>query len=399
MKLSVVFYTRPGYLDSAFSLLSELAKRVEIHLIVECAPEGQGIGAFPLPGNVLPAGLAPSEALPDWLPPAVQARLQGLASFSLAVFTPRRAFHPSNLATCWRVARFIRSICPELLHFDEASSRAVALPYLLRDLPLVLSTHDNQPHLGEAGGRFGLVRRFFLRRTRAVIFHSHYCQETFPGLTEMTSRGVQTAVIPLGVYDVFNDVAPGPIATIEPEPPTALFFGRISPYKGIEVLLAAAPLVAQRVPGFRLIIAGAPIPGYQVPESSNLQNGGSIECRLERIRSEEVPTLFGRSSIVVLPYLEATQSGVISTAYAFLKPVVATTAGGLPEMVHDGITGRLVPPRDHTALAAAMVELLLDNRKLQQMSEAIWKKRRSEWSWQRLSSETVDVYRRAIANR
>jgi glycosyltransferase involved in cell wall biosynthesis len=396
MELKTVFYTRPGYLDPAFSLVSRLAEQCEVHLIVEVAPEGRGIGAFALPAIDLPAGLIPAKALPGWLPSGVESRLRNLASFHLAVYRARRAFYPGNLVTAWRVARFVRSVRPDLLHFDEASSRAVVLPYLLHKVPLVLSIHDSHAHLGEASGRFDLVRAVFLRRARALIFHSRYSQETFPYLRKAISRHVQMAVVPLGVYDVFNDVTAGTVESIEPEAPTALFFGRISPYKGIEVLLAAAPLVAQQVRRFRLIIAGSPIPGYQVPAPPPLENGGCCEYRLKWIPLEEMAMLFAASYIVVLPYLEATQSGVVATAYALHKPVVATAVGGLPEMVEDGVTGRLVPPRDPKALAAGITELLLDAEKRHQMAEAIRRKQKSEWSWPRLATETVNVYRRVL---
>ena len=55
--MKVVFYTRPGYLDQAFSLVSALTRQAELHLIVEVSPEGRRIGAFSLPPTYLPAGL------------------------------------------------------------------------------------------------------------------------------------------------------------------------------------------------------------------------------------------------------------------------------------------------------------------------------------------------------
>ena len=78
------------------------------------------------------------------------------------------------------------------------------------------------------------------------------------------------------------------------------------------------------------------------------------------IRATECDELFRQASIVVLPYIEATQSGVIPLAYSYAKPVVATRVGALAEVVDDGKTGRLVPPADSESLAAAIVELLRD---------------------------------------
>src|SRR5258708_11880054 len=80
----------------------------------------------------------------------------------------------------------------------------------------------------------------------------------------------------------------------------------------------------------------------------------------EFISEEGTAEYFCRASVVVLPYIEASQSGVVSLAYSAAKPVVATTVGGLPEMVEHGRTGYLVPPRDAPQLAESVALLLLD---------------------------------------
>ena len=82
----------------------------------------------------------------------------------------------------------------------------------------------------------------------------------------------------------------------------------------------------------------------------------------EYVSDEKRAELFRRASVVVLPYIEASQSFIISIAYRFGKPVVATTVGGLPQMVDDGKTGFLVPPRDVDALADAIVRLMQNDR-------------------------------------
>ncbi len=73
------------------------------------------------------------------------------------------------------------------------------------------------------------------------------------------------------------------------------------------------------------------------------------------IPNEEVPTYFTACDAVVLPYIGASQSAVVQLAYEFSRPVIATTAGGLPDVIEDGSTGSLVPPNDSHALARAIV--------------------------------------------
>ena len=101
--------------------------------------------------------------------------------------------------------------------------------------------------------------------------------------------------------------------------------------------------------------------------------------------------LFQRCSVVVLPYIEGSQSGVVFPAYAFKKPVVVTDVGSLPEIVDDGITGFVVSPRDPRALAEKII-LLLENEKLRRkMGKNAYKKLKTDLSWDKIS-EIIEIY-------
>jgi len=102
--------------------------------------------------------------------------------------------------------------------------------------------------------------------------------------------------------------------------------------------------------------------------------------------------------MVVLPYIEASQSGVIPVAYTFAKPVIATTVGGLPEMVDDGQTGYLVPPRDERALANAVVRLLQDQTLRRRMGANGKLKVETECSPDQVAQQTSAIYHQAVNN-
>src|SRR5437868_5764195 len=114
---------------------------------------------------------------------------------------------------------------------------------------------------------------------------------------------------------------------------------------------------------------------------------------ISELRAQEY---FQRASVVVLPYIEASQSGVIPLAYSAGKPVVATEVGGLPEMVEHGRTGLLVPPRDAAQLADAVVRLLLDRKLRRRMGMCGKAKIAEECSPELVAQKTIDVYRRAL---
>lgn len=117
----------------------------------------------------------------------------------------------------------------------------------------------------------------------------------------------------------------------------------------------------------------------------------------EYVSDEQRDELFRRCSIVALPYIDASQSGVIPLAYTSSKPVIATTVGGLPEMVEDGKTGYLIPPRDERALANAIIHLLQNKELSRQMGANGKRKLDNECSEEVVAQKTLDVYSRALS--
>lgn len=169
----------------------------------------------------------------------------------------------------------------------------------------------------------------------------------------------------------------------------ALFFGFVRSYKGIEVLADAMPLVVKELP-VHLVVAGefwdGPRPFLRRLRKLGVESAVTTVPRF--IPNEEVPDYFAASDLVVIPYHSATQSGIVQMAYGFERPVVATRVGGLPEMIRDGETGTLVPPRDPAALAAAIVDFFRSGRG-PAMRAAI-QGRRGEFSWDRMV-ETIEA--------
>jgi glycosyltransferase involved in cell wall biosynthesis len=117
------------------------------------------------------------------------------------------------------------------------------------------------------------------------------------------------------------------------------------------------------------------------------------------IADNDCAAFFRQASVVVLPYVEATQSGVIPMAYAAARPVVATTVGGLPEMVDEGETGYLVPPRDEVALAKSIVRVLGDDKLRARLGQNARQKIVSECSAEVVADRTLEVYRKALDHR
>jgi len=137
-----------------------------------------------------------------------------------------------------------------------------------------------------------------------------------------------------------------------------LYFGFIKPYKGVDHLIAAAPLLRERYGAdLRLLIVGD-VYGDAQPYRERIEAGGAADIIRfvdGYVPDDAVEDHFLAADLVVLPYVSATQSGIVQIAYNYDRPVISTRVGGLPEVVLDGRTGFLVPPGEPAALAGAVV--------------------------------------------
>lgn len=284
----------------------------------------------------------------------------------------------------------------DLIHVQEVPDPFLDWLLLrLKRIPLVLTVHDPVPHLGEKGFmKYYRQRRPWMeavrRRADQIVVHGEETRRQLARVhPELPSE--RLAVIPHGPRDFYlrwkgaNEVT---------DPRTVLFFGRINAYKGLGTLLDAWEKVTAVCPEAKLMIAGR---GYDLPSyRERILRDPQCELLDRFIPSEEVASLFARAGVVVLPYLEATQSGVLATALAFGKPAVVTNVGSLPEMVEHGKSGFVVPPGDVDALAEALLRLLQDMSLQQQMSENTQRLATTRFGWEQLVARLEEVYHRAI---
>jgi glycosyltransferase involved in cell wall biosynthesis len=177
------------------------------------------------------------------------------------------------------------------------------------------------------------------------------------------------------------------------EPGMVLFFGRAHPHKGLEYLVKAQPIITRQVPHARIVISGY---GWELERCRQMvQDSSKVEIHEGFVAPDVMATFFERASVVALPYLSASASGVLLTAYGFGKPVVATSVGCMPEYVEDGVTGLLVPPRNVEQLADAIIRLLSDDALRHRMG-----KNAASWFNEKqidAALQTRQAYEKAIA--
>ena len=194
----------------------------------------------------------------------------------------------------------------------------------------------------------------------------------------------------LPTYEVFNlhrsdrDAARSQLGYGKDDP-LLLFFGFVRRYKGLKHLLQSLALVPEDL-NAKLLVVGE----FWEPESDfrEMAEQLGITQRVQMINryvpNEEMDIYFSAADVLVLPYLEATQSAVAQIAFGFDLPVITTSVGGLPETVRDGEFGLVVPPRDDQAMAEAITTYFQED-----LGPGYQEKIHAErdiFSWERLGS-------------
>jgi len=300
-------------------------------------------------------------------------------------------YYVDRVVGLWRGLRGFRA---DVVHIQETRDPFTnTILSRLRDPAVVLTVHDAEPHPGETPkGYDALKRRMFAVRRRAdrIICHSQAVRSQLLQL--------QPELDPKRVSVVLHPAIEYMLRWRRPEyverPGTILFFGRIHVYKGIAVLLEAWKRIREACPEARLVVAG------QGPDLAKHRSEIVADPRCELIEcvvpTQEVSRLFAEASVIAFPYIEASQSGALAIAIAFEKPVVVSRVGGLPEMVQDGRSGLVVPPRDPQALADALIRVLQDEPLRREMQAGAAELRRGRFSPKMLAMQMEGVYQQAI---
>jgi glycosyltransferase involved in cell wall biosynthesis len=265
-------------------------------------------------------------------------------------------FVPALLASFVRAARRVEA---DLLHAHWLPAGWVAAR---TGKPYVVQVWGTDVELAR---RAPWLARPVLRKARLVIAASTALAESARELGASEVR-----VIPSGV-DLPAEVGE------EASPPEVLYAGRLSPEKGVLELVAAAD-------GMKLVVAGDGPLRPRVPGALGFVPHGELE------------SLYARAAVVVCPSRREGFGVACLEAMAHARPVVATDVGGLRDLVVDGETGLVIPPRRPEALRAALERLLGDEELRGRLGAAGRERAREHFSWQAVTDATLAAYRMSL---
>lgn len=384
--MKIVYYSTPSFADCDFPLIREYQKRgIDVYFLIKLTPYNRNSTLInikeqiPVNGILKFSEYAESHIFTDYL---------NLDKVYIVNQLNSRNFSLPSFILAWKLIWFILKLKVSVVHTTVLNDWDSLL--LLFKRKLVLTLHDPFPHTGEKNVRKEIFRCLAIKYSSKIVLLNQVQKQDFMDLYHVSEKRI--IINRLGIYDSIN-VYKRNLSLKEDSvfhQKKILFFGRISPYKGIEYLLEAMNNVHIRYPNVICTVMGSGNFYFDITEYLNLPH---IKIINRFIPTDELISAIEESTMVVCPYTDATQSGVIYTSYALYKPVIATNVGGFCESVIDSVTGMLVPPKDVKSLENAILYLLEHPEKCAQMGDEIKKNADCGlFSWDNIAEKYMNIY-------
>lgn len=328
--LKISYITRPYFHDIALELIQELKKQSILTVVIVLSP-----------WNVHYLGIE-DEDLKEFgesfeLTERIEKKiLEKHKSYfdGATILLKYEERKTSNLKNTLRWKKLLTKkkgiLSSDLIIMESFSSFADwYLLFKIRKKNLYYIMHDPVPHSGEENKRIS-IRHLLFDRVSKFLLYSCFSTDLFK--KHFPEYASKTLTLSTPVYH--NLVASTEANKVSDDAISILFFGRISPYKGVELFYNAAEELIKEFKNVKFIIAGKAIPGYS-PEFLKNKPNDKIEIINQFIELDMLAKLMSESHLCVLPYTDATQSGVVMTCYAYNLPVLVSDCAGLLEYCFD----------------------------------------------------------------
>ena len=293
---------------------------------------------------------------------------------------------------------------PDMLRYRRQAQREadvvhyqwLPLPALDRRLlapvnPRVFTMHWRLP---DPDSRVGRTLASLLAEMDAVVSHSEHGRLRLSEAFGVEADRIE--VIPHGAFDYLTrqeEEQPLPGELLDVKGPVILAFGLVRPYKGTDLLLEAFA----EIEGAELWVVGMPRMDMGPLRGLAARAGGTVRFVDRFVPDPEIPAFMRRADVVVLPYRNIEQSGVLYTALAFGKPLVLSAVGGFPEVAELG-AARVFPEGDAAALTETLRELLADPGQRERLGAGALAAARGQYSWDEIGRRTLGLYERLLGS-
>lgn len=385
--MKIAYLTNPFFADCDIPLIQQLQQIVDVYYIVTVKDQTKDVNLIHVKQVKDRGGIYPQAAFPEL---EYLSRYIDLNKTYILNMPGEHGWSPENVRATYKTLCFLRREKFDVIHLTWPLLYESFMLYALRK-KMIVTIHDPLPHSDDTTQTDTLYRKICFKLVDNFILLNQTQKEEFVKTYGLYHKNIFFSH--LSTYINLRDIAP---KTID-QAGYVLFIGSISSHKGVEYLCEAMRHVHQTMADARLIVAGK---GEIYFDSKPYVAGGYVELRNYYIEDRELVGLIKNAAFIVCPYIDATQSGVIMSAFALNKPVIATNVGALPEMVTHKRHGLIVEAKDAHALADAITDLLAHPETVEQMSENI----RHDYSkgsnsWKEIAQGMANIYKKITDNK
>ena len=357
MKKKIFYYTQIFYLDCALEYIKLASEEYSISLYIEVTPEALHANIFDLNTDLsnYEAVVSFNEVKYDWKIELFSSYFEKCDSVFFVIFPHQKSLSIDSIIRAVSLQSIIKEAKYDYIHLEDISLRILGLiPYFfLNSKKIILNVHDPKPHSGEYLFKKEVCKKVFYHVCKKYICFSTYSSEILR--KQFKDNSVEIHKINLLPYTYYRNFIRKDNESSEKK---ISFVGRVSKYKGIELFINSIRLLGNEFPNEKYCIAGKQIAGYD-PGFADLVKK-NVQIINQHLSNEELVEIITNSKLIVCPYLDATQSGVIMTAYSLGCPVLVTPVGGLPEYVNNYLTGVIAEEVSAEGVAKAIKAFLLN---------------------------------------
>lgn len=380
--MKIVYYSKPWYADCDFPLIREYQKEDhEVYYFIDLVVLKTTL--FDIKQQPPKYGILKASEFPEL------QKYSEYLDLNRVFILNHKLRDRYILQHIWTYICFlfmVIKINPDVFHFTTVLRFRESVLYLLKKR-MILTVHDPFLHSGETTKKMRMYRKLAFRIINKYVILNECQKKQFSLAHHIKENNI--LVNRLGVYDNLCD------ANITKDKHTSfrvLFFGRISPYKGIDYLIKAIDIAHKENPNIECVIAGKGKFSFDISKCY-YKEYFTILNRF--IPDEELANLIYNSDVVVCPYIDATQSGVVQQAYGFEKPVIASNVGAMSEYIIDGVTGSIVPAKNADMLAKEILRYSKSPQLLMNIKENIISATTNGFiSWKQIAANYLDFYKK-----
>ena len=385
--MKIVYLSGTGFTDTDFSIINAMKTKIDLYYFIIVSPTSLKMSAINIEKQHPAFGIFRTDIYPEI------EKFYDFIDLRKTWVINKSGKKIEDFCISIKLTFLLYKMNIDVLHMSTNYSILTLFLVFLRKKTF-LTIHDPIPHSDNNRPKLDFIRRkiTYLFINKYVIYNGNQKNEF------IMKYKLQNKKIYVSKFGIVNYLHKYKIIPIEKNKKQEyiLFFGRITKYKGLDFLFPAMKIV-NKTHNIKLVVVGYCRDWYF--DISEYESCPFIEIKNKYIPDSELSILIQNALFVVCPYVDATQSGVVMSSFAFNTPVLATNTGGLSEYVEHMKSGYIVPPKKIDELAIG-IKYLLDNRNLLSMQKKYIEEKynRGDYSWDKIVDGIIAFYKENTTN-